>query len=75
MDFAFLLWLINYITLLKVLMSGMNAFGAQWSGGIFILCYPSLNIALFLHKTATVKYICTVLCRLQRYFLKYKVPS
>ena len=58
---TFLLWLItfeplkqkqSYIPLLKVLMCCMNAWGAQWHGGIFILQFTSLKIVLLLHKTA-----------------------
>ena len=32
-------------------------FGAQWQGGIFMLHYTSLSIAVLSHKTATVEYI------------------
>ena len=55
--FTFLLWLItfepleqkqSYIPLLKVLMCGMNARGAQWHVGIFILCNTFLKIAVIL---------------------------
>ena len=62
---TFLLWLIifepieqkqSYTPLLKVLMCGMNAWGAQWYGGIFILQYFSLKIVLLLHKTALVNF-------------------
>ena len=62
---TFLLWLItfepleqkqSYIPLLKVLMCGMNAWGAQWHGGIFILQYTSLKMVLLLHKTALVNF-------------------
>ena len=62
---TFLLWPItfeplkqkqSYIPLLKVLMCGMNAWGAQWHGGIFILQYTSLKMVLLLHKTALVNF-------------------
>ena len=62
---TFLLWLItfepleqkqSYIPLLKVLMCGMNARGAQQHAGIFILWYTSLKMALLLHKTALVNF-------------------
>ena len=62
---TFLLWLItfepleqkqSYIPLLKVLMCGMNVWGAQWHGGIFILRYTSLKMVLLLHKTAFVNF-------------------
>ena len=62
---TFLLWLITfepleqkqtYIPLLKVLMCGMNAWGYQWHGGIFILQYTSLKTVLLLHKIALVNF-------------------
>ena len=62
---TFLLWLITfepleqkqiYIPLLKVLMCGMNAWGAQWHGGIFILQFTSLKMVLLLHKTTLVNF-------------------
>ena len=65
MDFTFLLWLITFEPLvlkisyaphLKVLLCGMNAREGQWHGGIFILLYTSLKIALFLHKTALINF-------------------
>ena len=34
----------------------MNAQGAQWHGGIFILQYTSLKMALLLHKTTLVNF-------------------
>ena len=55
---TFLLWLItfeplkqkqSYIPLLKVLMCCMNAWGAQWQGGIFILQFTSLKMVLLLN--------------------------
>ena len=60
-----LLWLISFepgeqkqihIPLLKVLMCVMNAQGAQWHGGIFILRYVSLKMADLHHKTAHVSF-------------------
>ena len=33
-------------------MCGMNGFGAEWCGDIFILCNTTLKMALLLHKTA-----------------------
>ena len=69
---TFLLWLItfepleqkqSYIPLLKVLMCGMNAWGAQWHGGIFILQFTSLKMVLLLHKTALVNFpMATTVC-------------
>ena len=46
----------SYIPLLKVLMCGMNARGAQQHAGIFILWYTSLKMALLLHKSALVNF-------------------
>ena len=46
----------SYISLLKVLMCGMNAWGAQWHGGIFILQFTTLKMVLLLHKTALVNF-------------------
>ena len=37
-------------------MCGMNAWGAQWHGGIFIQQYTSLKMVLLLHKTALVNF-------------------
>ena len=34
----------------------MNALGAQWYGGIFILQFISLKMAVLLHKTALVNF-------------------
>ena len=46
----------SYILLLKVLMCGMYAQGAQVHYGIFVLQYTSLKMADFLHKTAFVNF-------------------
>ena len=60
-DFTSFVWLItfellelkqSYILHLKVLMCGIDAWGAQWRSCIFILCYTYLKLALLLHKTA-----------------------
>ena len=62
---TFLLWLItfepleqkqSYIPLLKVLMCGMNSWGAQWHGDIFISPYTSLKMVVLLHNTALVNF-------------------
>ena len=47
---------IGYIPLLKALMSGINAVGAQGSDCIFTLCHAPLKMAFLLHKTE-------ILCR------------
>ena len=46
----------SYIPLLKVLMCGVNAWGAQWHGGIFILQYTSLKLVLLHHKAALINF-------------------
>ena len=43
-----------YIPLLKALMCGINAVGAQGSGCIFTLCHAPLKMAVLLHKTEKV---------------------
>ena len=64
-DFSFALLLVtfkpldiqqSYIPLLKALMCGNNAVGAQGSGCIFTFCHAPLRIALLLHKIAKVPY-------------------
>ena len=76
-DFSFALLLVtfelleveqSYIPLLKALMCGINAVGAQGSGCMFTLCHAPLKMAVLLHKTEkvcrvmnTAVYICTVL--------------
>ena len=63
---TFSLWLItfealekkqSYIPLLKVLVWGMNAWGAQWLGGNFTLQYTTLKLTVLLHKTALVNFL------------------
>ena len=62
-DFSFVLLLItfepleieqSYVPLLKALMSGINAVGAQGCGCMFRLCHTSLKMGLLLHKTEKV---------------------
>ena len=62
-DFSFVLLLVtfepldvvqSYIPLLKALMCGINAVGAQGSGCMFTLCHAPLKMAVLLHKTAKV---------------------
>ena len=64
-DFSFALLLVtfehldiqqSYIPLLKALMCGINAVGAQGSGCMFTFSHAPLNIALLLHKMAKVPY-------------------
>ena len=45
---------IGYIPLLKALMCGINAVGAQGSGCMFTLCHAPLKMAVLLHKTEKV---------------------
>ena len=60
-DFSFALLLVtfelleveqSYIPLLKALVSGINAVGAQGCGCMFRLCHTSLKMGLLLHKTS-----------------------
>ena len=62
-DFSFVLLLVtfepldiqqSYIPLLKALMCGINAVGAQGSGCMFTLCHAPLKMAVLLHKTEKV---------------------
>ena len=62
-DFSFALLLVtfepldiqqSYIPLLKALMCGINAVGAQGSGCMFTLCHAPLKMAVLLHKTEKV---------------------
>ena len=62
-DFSFALLLVtfepldiqqSYIPLLKALMCGINAVGAQGSGCMFTLCHAPLKMAVLLHKTGNV---------------------
>ena len=62
-DFSFVLLLVtfvlleveqSYIPLLKALVSGINAVGAQGCGCMFRLCHTSLKMGLLLHKTEIV---------------------
>ena len=59
-DFSFALLLVtfepldiqqSYIPLLKALMCGINAVGAQGSGSMFTLRHAPLKMAVLLHKT------------------------
>ena len=65
LDFSFALFLVTFepleiqqsnIPLLKALMCGINAVGAQGSGCMFTFCHAPLKIALLLHKMAKVPY-------------------
>ena len=42
------------VPLLKALMCGINAVGAQGSGCMFTLCHAPLKMAVLLHKTGNV---------------------
>ena len=62
-DFSFALLLVtfepldiqqSYIPLLKALMCGINAVGAQGSGCMFTLCHAPKKMAVLLHKTENV---------------------
>ena len=62
-DFSFALLLVtfepldiqqSYIPLLKALMCGINAVGAQGSGCMFTLCHAPLKMGVLLHKMASV---------------------
>ena len=44
----------SYIPLLKALMCGINAVGAQGSGCMFTMCHAPLKMAVLLHKTEKV---------------------
>ena len=44
----------SYISLLKALVSGITAVGAQECGCMFRLCHTSLKMGLILHKTEIV---------------------
>ena len=64
-DFSFALLLVtfelleveqSYIPLLKALMCGINAVGAQGCGCMFTFCHAPLKIALLLHKMANGPY-------------------
>ena len=44
----------SYIPLLKALMCGINAVGAQGSGCIITLCHAPLKMGVLLHKMASV---------------------
>ena len=46
----------NTVPLLKALMCGINAVGAQGSGCMFTLCHAPLKMAVLLHKTEKVWY-------------------
>ena len=62
-DFSFTLLLVtfefleveqSYISLLKALMCGINAVGAQGCGCIFTFCHAYLKMGVLLHKMASV---------------------
>ena len=46
----------SYIPLLKALICGINAIGAQGSGCMFTLCHAPLKMAVLLHKTEKVSH-------------------
>ena len=47
----------SYIPLLKALMCGINAVGAQGCGCMFTFCHAPLKIAVLLHKMPKVPFI------------------
>ena len=62
-DFSFVLLLVtfepleieqSYVPLLKALMCGINAVGAQGSACMFTLCHDPLKMAFLLHKKEIV---------------------
>ena len=62
-DFSFVLLLVtfepleveqSYIPLLKALMCGINAVGAQGCGCMFTFCHAYLKMGVLLHKMAIV---------------------
>ena len=74
-DFSFVLLLVtfepleieqSYVPLLKALMCGINAIGAQGCSCMSTFCHAPLKIALLLHKRANGPYslsetVCTLL--------------
>ena len=63
LDFSFALLLVtfelleveqSYIPLLKALMCGINAVGAQGCGCMFTFCHAYLKMGVLLHKMAIV---------------------
>ena len=65
-DFSFVLLLVtfepleveqSYIPLLKALMCGINAVGAQGCGCMFTFCHTPLKIAVLLHKMPKVPFV------------------
>merc|ERR1712218_545603 len=64
-DFSFALLLVTFepleiqqshIPLLKALMCGINAVGAQGCGCMVTFCHTCLKMAILLHKEATVRF-------------------
>ena len=47
----------SYIPLLKALMCGINAVGAQGCGCMFTFCHAPLKIAVLLHKMPKVPFV------------------
>ena len=45
---------------LKVLLCGINAFGAEWCGHISISCYIRKMLVLLLHKTVLVTFLLAI---------------
>ena len=74
-DFSFALLLVTFellkieqshIPLLKALMCGINAVGAQGYGCMFTFCHAPLKIAALLHKMPKVPFVLVLaVCRLQ----------
>ena len=73
-DFSFALLLVTFepleieqscVPLLKALMCGINAAGAQGCGCMFTFCHTPLKIAVLLHKMPKVPFISVLAVDLQ----------
>ena len=60
----------SYIPQLKVLVCGINEYGFQLRGCIFMLCHTHMNLALVRHKIVLVTFLLgsTVIQFLSKYF-------
>merc|ERR1712051_833819 len=65
LDFSFVILLVtfepleieqSYVPLLKALMCGINAVGAQGCSCMVTFCHAYLKMAILLHKEATVRF-------------------
>ena len=65
LDFSFVLLLVSFepleiqqsnIPLVKALVCGINAVGAQWCGCMSTFCHTPLKMAVLLHKTANASH-------------------